>query len=728
MASHDVSSGGEMDLRNNNIRLNGCLDSQMADKINEFTINLPDMVQGKETFATGLIEGYCRNPAGDGSLEDYLVFVMEVINSAAASLSEIKASVLSTKDSIKISEIRCNLLKKSAVITFTNNSRIIYKDTMVANDIIFNNIIGWLNSRVDSEYRLYMRKLICCGSHGFLEYIQSSQCNDEELAKRFFNTGELLALLYILNCSNFKCKRIVTLAMYPVLMNLDGIFLAHRKKSDLNISSKSIAQDIIDSSVYNIEFIPKQSKASAKLHLASIKAGFRYMYNIIVHSKREFIELLDSQFEKESTSYLPTIITKIYGLNEGDLKRQLHFLDVRFDAGRLNRTCVVFSGNSAVQETDREHLLDIAVRLGDHMIQKSIIGFNNFSTSRTWINTVKYGKKLIVSPKCYNLYEGNSGIALFFLYLGELTKKEYFINTAVEAMREPISHIDKLDGNTLIIGAFRGISGEIYTLSKIYSVTRDDSIKAAIRKGLNYIGTEIDKQNRLGFFDGLSGILAVLLSICENEDFRDIRAEVLSSADLAYRQIAANIGLVDTASGFGDGSSGIIAVLMRLLNMTGNSVVKITIEELLKMERLVMPGERLQEKTGWRNGYSGILLSRLILKESGFEDALLDEEISRAMSCTINHGFGCSPFYCNGDIGNLEIVDYAAELLRDTGLKERCNNTFITLVKEIIDPAVNAEAKTWNKSMSLLKGISGYGYILLRRYRNNSVPQILSLE
>ncbi len=728
MASYDVSSGGDMELQNNIIRLYGCLNSQVADKINEFTINLPDIVQDKEAFTTGLIEGYCRKPARDCSPEAFLGFAMEVVRSAAESLPEIKTWLLGTSDSIKIADVRSNFVKKSAVITFTNNEKIIYKYSVVKNDYIFNNIIDWLNSRVGSEYRLYARKLIVCGNHGFLEYIQASQGGEEELSKRFFSTGELLALLYILNCSNLKCKRFVTLARYPVLMNLDGIFLPGKNKANFNLSSKSIAKDIIDSSVYNIDFIPKQNRTSAKLHIASIKGGFRYMYNIIVQSKREFIEFLNSQFAKDTTSYLPAIITKIYGLNDDDLKRQLHFLDVRFEAGRLNKTGIAFSPDSTAKGTDREYFLDIATRLGDHMIQKSIIGFNNFLTTRTWINTVKHGKKLIVSPQCYNLYEGNSGIALFFLYLGELTKKEYFINTAVEAMREPISHIDKLQENTLLIGAFRGISGELYTLSKIYSVTRDDSIKAVIRKGLNFIDAGIYKQNNMGFFDGLSGVLAVLLSICENKDFVDIRGEVLSSAQLAYRQLASNIGWVDAAAGFGSGCSGIIAALLRLWNMTEDPVVRITIKELLKKERLFLDNERLQDQGGWKNGYSGILLSRLVLKKAGFDDALLDEEISRAMHSTIKHGFGCSPFYCNGDIGSLEIMDCAAELLRDTELKERCNNTLSTLVGEIIEPSIRAETKSWNKSISLLKGISGYGYILLRKYGESYVPQILLLE
>ncbi len=512
-----------------------------------------------------------------------------------------------------------------------------------------------------------------------------------------------------------------------MLTNLEGLFSISERKLNFAPSSKNIAQKIIDSSVYNLCIIPKRHRYLAKLNISSIKLGFQYIYKIITNSKMEFIDFLNELFDKDSP-YLAAVSTNVYNLNMNDLNRQLYFLDYQFNIKQNYKSTTKFSDNRAPNKINLNYYLELAVKLGNNIIQNSIIGVINNNTSRTWINTVECGDKIIISPECKNLYEGNSGIALFLLNLGVTTKKDYFINTAIEAMRESISNISTLFRcSSIELGAFNGICGEIYTLSKIYSITKDENVKKAVKLGLLYVKSAIVNQKDISLFSGLSGVLAVILAIYKNKHFSDIKVNLLAIAELAYKNILVNMDTISTTPGYYHGINGVIIVLINLLNLIGDTAIKSVIEELLKIERNFKFDKRFSNKTMLEVEHIGILLSRVFLKQYGYDDNLIDIEIDKALAWTIKKGFGNSPFYYNGDIGALEVLEYTAKVLKDEVLRNRCNNTFANLVENTIGPNTNDENKLWSLSMSLMKGISGYGHMLLRKCSEN-IPNIVLLE
>ncbi len=697
--------------------------SEITSIISEFVNELPDIIENKKAFSICLTKNYYKINSTKDQIKEYLAFVMQVVNLTEKHFQDITSQVLVSDQKPKIVDTQCNLVKRSAVICFNNNRKIIFRFSPLKDEQIFNSIIRWVNYKVDEGYALYIRKFVSYGSYGFLEYIPTYECDNQELTKYFFRIGQLLALLYVLNCRKFRGGRILKLSKFPVLTDLEELFTTSKRNLDFTPSSKNIAQDIIDSSVYNIDFIPRRNKYLAKLNISPIKSGFQYVYVKIINSKIEFVDFLKSLFDKDSP-YLATVITKVYNFNTDDLIRQLYFLDLQFNIKQSYNSAIKFSKDISPNKINVNRYLDLAVKMGNDIIRKSIIGFNNNNTSRIWMNTVKCRDELIISPKCKNLYEGNSGIALFFLYLGVAVKKEYFINIAIEALRDSLSNISSLDVKRSIdIGAFNGICGELYTLSKIYSITKDSNIKKIVKSGLSYVNTAIAKQKDTSFFDGLSGVLAVFLSIYENQNFSDIKDVVLSGAESAYGNILSNIYSTNLMPGFYHGIDGVIAVFIKLLSITGDTAIKNSIGELLKIERSF----NTNNKTDLEDVFSGMLISRVLLKQHGFNDSLIDTEISKALNHTIKKGFGNSPYYYNGDIGSLEILEYTAKVLKDEVLRNRCTNTFISFAENAIEPSINDEKKQWSLSMSLMKGMCGYGYIILRNC-NENIPNILLLD
>ncbi len=710
------------------ILIYGCCISEMSKNIIDIYESLPDIIQDRKEFSTSLVEGLYRKYSDKDRIEDYIKFTLEVVNLTKDNFQKIKDQLLNECGDVKIARIQCNFIEKSAVITFSNDTKILFRNSPLENIKIFNDIIKWSNSKVSSEHYLNVRRLVSCDNYCFTDYIQPVEYKEvQDPAKYFVYSGQLLALLYILNCRGFKNINMVPQPQYPVLNDLDDIFVCMEKNLSLNTSSMNIVQDIIDSSVYKIDFLSEEFELLAKSYISSIKCGFVYYYKLILKYKSEFTELLKSLFSSNS-SYLAIITTRVYGLTENDLKRQLYLLDARFAIENMNKTPIAFADDNSFNRIEKNPLLSLGISLGDHLIQKSIIGLNGSTISRNWITTVRTGKDIIPSPGCYDLYDGNSGIALFLLYLGIITEKEYFINAAIEAMRESLVAIGNLNKKSSIeIGAYKGIAGELYTLSKIYSITKDKNIKEAVKKGLLFIESIIVNQVDTSFFEGTSGIMAVLISIYQNEDFNDIKDGVLNITNMAYKSISLGINNKKAIPGFAYGNDGVMAVLARFMSITGDTTVETAIRELLKLERESDACEKILDKPGWQMGWPGILLSRIIIKECGYKDDSIDMEIYKALDHTIKSGFGNSPYYCDGDMGNLEILEYAADVLKDVELKNRCVNTFNKLLAEVIEPDIINEKKFGNKPLSLMHGISGCGYMLLRRC-NNIVPQILWLQ
>lgn len=554
------------------------------------------------------------------------------------------------------------------------------------NQKLFNDIIRWLNTKVAKECKLYERKVISFNEYSFMSYIGPLKyTNNDEVDSYYFKLGQLLSILYILSYENSN----------------EG----------------NIVKDILNSSVYKIDFLPNSKKYLLQEHLELIKQGFKYMYNVMVNNKIELIKILEKLFSRNHLC-LSKIMPKVYGLNEEDLKRQLYFLDIRFSEKKDEKTNIKFSCDASFSDFDKEYFITLAIKLGDYIVQKGIIGFKGFIQSRSWINTISDEGRYRLSAECNNLYEGNSGIALFLLYLGTITKKDYFINTAVEAMQGSIEHLNNLDIKVLISkGFYKDVTGEVYVLSKLYTITKNYKIKEVIEKFITSVDSQIKVSNRVYPFEGLVGLMVLLIAIYENEDFIDLRNKVIELSCLVYESIKADIKEIKNSSNFFLESYLLVGVLAKLSLITANKKIKDTVEEILSYQR----NKKIEYEI---NVYKRILLSRLMIKESKYEDDIINLEIKEALDFVIKKGFGNNPYHHNGDLESLEILEYASKVLNDHSLKRRCNNTFEQILQKIIEPYINDEISLGNKSLALMTGVTGQGYNLIRKCNELLVPML----
>ena len=552
----------------------------------------------------------------------------------------------------------------------------------------------------------------------FINFLNEKQCkinSTKALNKEkclYINAGKFLGCLYALNMTEIKKENIKLNGMQFMIEDFTGISI---KNSIYSFSSEEIAQEIINSSVYNIVFLPEDKKNLEKHNVEHIKMGFKEVYNCLLDNKVELVNLLNETAEEEGIKIL-SIIAKINMLNIRDMNSQFKFIDARFNnIGKGNKLDL----SSKKREVKlNENLVEVCSNIADYIIEKGIIGCANSTMERTWIEVVEDNKVSIIGK---GLYSGNAGVALFLASLSVVTKKEYYLSVALEAMVPAIRYLENISSNeTIDFGAFNGISSIFYTLSKLYKLTGDNKFKELIKEHID-IFYKYSSHNCINVSNGSAGVIAVLSTIHKDMEDDLLKLKIEEIVSLLYKNIIKQADLLELNEelnlGFEYGLSGVIAYLQKLTHMKNLSSVEKDIAYLLKIERYLNSKAKLNNKCS--NHISGILLSRLMLKESGYKDEVLDEEIKALLKECLDQGLGENPYYGKGQLGNLEILDKAAEILNHEELKNRCLNTYNTLIKHNLNKA-NYDLC----NISLINGLSGIGYSLILKY-NENLPRII---
>ena len=153
-------------------------------------------------------------------------------------------------------------------------------------------------------------------------------------------------------------------------------------------------------------------------------------------------------------SALEKVYRKIDLLNPRDLQEQLQVLHMSILANDARHYAdvapIIPRLEHDLHGMEREEFLREAERIGAYLLSKAITGKDGEEDDLSWISTILEGNNEIlwqIAPVGDDLYNGNSGIALFFGYLALLTGQERF----EEAARKAMVSVRKNCGSSAII-------------------------------------------------------------------------------------------------------------------------------------------------------------------------------------------------------------------------------------------------------------------------------------
>lgn len=110
-----------------------------------------------------------------------------------------------------------------AQIEFADGRKLIYKPRSLQIDVHFAELVAWLCNEAGMALR--MPQTLARGEYGWVKFIDPRECADNaEVADYYERLGNWLALLYLLEGTDFHYENIIADGPYPMLIDLESFF------------------------------------------------------------------------------------------------------------------------------------------------------------------------------------------------------------------------------------------------------------------------------------------------------------------------------------------------------------------------------------------------------------------------------------------------------------------------------------------------------------------------
>ena len=467
---------------------------------------------------------------------------------------------------------------------------------------------------------------------------------------------------------------------------------------------------------------------------------------------------------------------KICKLSEEDLKTQLMYMDIvltdidEFQSNAARKEIPKANIKNSLNDLD-DIILSAIFKLADTLIERAV--FNKDKTEVNWIGMTLVGDEnncsWDIKPLGTYLYEGMSGLSIFFNSLYKFSKVKKYKEVGAAIDKELFMYTDEMIERTEGLedesgGIFGGEASLVYTYEFLYSITKDIKYLDYAIKHVEILKKAIIIDDNCDIIYGNAGAIIALLhlhTLTQNDEYLDIATEcglrIVDAQEKEGGWTGSNREV--PLAGFSHGASGIILALSELWSKVEKEVFLKSIEMGLKFENSLFVEEHANWKDerihngekasdmgtftiAWCHGAAGILLSRVKLYQKLINDKMLLEkkdvntiikilkkDIDVAISTVKRDGVLVNNCLCHGNLGNTEILGEYLDIFDNNEIKEHCDNLRYILAKNIAKGKFDCDnAYLYGYELQgFMTGLSGIGYSLLRDI-DHSLPCILSLE
>jgi type 2 lantibiotic biosynthesis protein LanM len=473
-------------------------------------------------------------------------------------------------------------------------------------------------------------------------------------------------------------------------------------------------------------------------------------------SNRQILNFLDEPG-------MVTVKRRLKQMGTCDLAQQLYLIRTSLATPNNVAHSQVTTSHIAKPQTTTNHeqlskkLLLAARKVGERLEELAIHGKDGNGT--TWFDlhaTDKSWSIVTLGHGFHNLYDDIPGVVFFLAYLGAVTKEERYTNLAKSAFSKMYHHMKHTKLPMTLIGGFAGLGAVIYTFVHLSILWQKPELLAEAEAVVKILPGLIEQDEELGILTGTAGCLVSLLSLYKCKPSQRTLNTAIKCGDhlLTHAQTMKNgIGWVineagaQPLAGFAYGSAGIAWALLELATLTGKERFQSAALKTIAYERslfsseignwfdlresqisdLIVKGDQEKFMTAWCHGAPGIGLARLnsLLH---LDNAEIREEINAALNTTLANGFGNNHSLCHGDLGNLEFLLQASEVLGEPQWNHYINRLANITLDTIYHHGWNCGIPLKAEVLGLMTGISGIGYGLLRLAAPKLIPSVLMLE
>ena len=378
----------------------------------------------------------------------------------------------------------------------------------------------------------------------------------------------------------------------------------------------------------------------------------------------------------------------------------------------------------------------------------------------TWIGLGPSGQEnWDIMPLGSDLYGGVTGVALFLAYFGAVTREERYTTLARRALATTLRQADLLRDGLTAIGGFEGWGGILTTLLHLGVLWDEPALLVRADEVVERMAALVPQDESLDVVRGAAGAIGSLLAYHRTTGSSQALAAASACGDhlLGRSQpMARGIGWVipgfgaTPLAGFAHGAAGMAWALLELAAASGQARYRDAAQQSLAYERSVYspdarnwPDLRDLDETAsaangdtaaseprfmvaWCHGAAGIGLARLQALRH-LQDGQLLDEVDAALHTTLERGFGQTHCLCHGDLGNLELLLQAGQALDDARWQAETRRVAAMAVDSLARDGWQCGGPAAAEMPSLMLGVAGIGYGLLRLAEPARVPSLLTL-
>ncbi|TDD11573.1 type 2 lantipeptide synthetase LanM [Nonomuraea deserti] len=395
-------------------------------------------------------------------------------------------------------------------------------------------------------------------------------------------------------------------------------------------------------------------------------------------------------------------------------------------------------------------LLVAAQKVGDQLAREAF----RRKGSAQWLGLgSQAGRNWSLGPLRPDVFNGLSGVALFLATLGAMTGERRHTDLARDTVATVRAQLDR--GLITVPAGMAGLPGVVYAFCRLSALLDDGSlVDEAEAIAASLLGTA-EHDTRYDMVGGSAGTIAALRAL------HAVRPEGPAAtviAEAAHRLVESaerhplgagwvpawmrEDGLANVPlAGFGHGTAGIAFALAEAAALLGERRYAAMCHEALGYERGLFDPEigdwrdvrtLAADRTGicaWCHGAVGVGLGRLAIRTGPLaDDPEVDAEIAASIATTRRAGFGRSHSLCHGDFGSLDLLLTASSVLCRPDLRDEAARRTAGILGSMKTNGWMCGVPFGLSTPSLMVGLSGIGYGLLRAADPGGVPSVLTLQ
>jgi type 2 lantibiotic biosynthesis protein LanM len=400
----------------------------------------------------------------------------------------------------------------------------------------------------------------------------------------------------------------------------------------------------------------------------------------------------------------------------------------------------------------KERLVAEADRIADELARLAI----RRGSSAAWIGLDWLGDSEVwhLVPLGLDLYNGNSGIALFLAAHASVTGSKQSAELAQAAIRHVRSKLkarhSARTARSLGLGGGTGLGSIIYAMSVIADCLNNGDLLADASAAAELFTEDlIAADKRLDLLSGSSGAIVALLRLYRDTQSGDVLARATRCGEqllaqprigpVGRRSWRAQGAIQHALNGMSHGAAGFAYALTSLSAATGGEEFARAAEECIAFENASYDEAHSNWSVNgadaeaawlshWCHGAAGIGLARVGMSKCGAKHPSLLVDVRNALTGMERVWPSDLDSLCCGTLGNIEFLFEAADVIGQSELRELA----LERLMQVLETARANGDYRWSighgrYNLGLFRGLAGVGYTCLRRV-DAVLPNVLLWE